>query len=193
MQQKKCIAEFCHPDESPSIDSNSKHMVYVKRGDEVELHTGQVWNVSSVIEQNNLFLESEILKNTANLHTYFIAPSRSFLYRYRCPCVTKPAMQSCVDIIKSTTQHYMRCIAQYVRTNKEIREKLTSEPCIPFLLGHADDFVDPLCCDKLQRPDFVYGVGISRRIPSFIPWKCINNTCDKCGVNKTYKMNACLV
>jgi len=193
VQQRKCIATFFHSDKSSSIDSNSKRMVEVKRGDEVELHAGRVWIVSTVTEQYNLFLESEILENTKNLHANFISPSRSFFYQHRCPCITKPTMQSCVDIITSATQHYMRGIAKYIRTNKEIRDQLTSEPWIPFLSGHAEDFVDQLCCGKLLHPELECGVGSSRRIPSFLEWKCINNTCDECGVNKKYKMDECLV
>ena len=82
VQQRKCIADVCHSDESSSINSNSKCIVEVKRGDEVELHAGRVWNISTVTEQYNLFLESDILENTTNLHGDFIAPSCSFFYRH---------------------------------------------------------------------------------------------------------------
>ena len=145
VQQRKCIAAFCHSEESSSIDSNSKRMVEVKRGQEIELHVGRVWNVLTVTEQYNLFMESETLENSKNLHADFVSPSRSFFYKHRCPCVAVPTMQSCVDIITSATQHYMRGIAKYVRTNKEIREKMTFELWIPFLSEYAEGFVDQLC------------------------------------------------
>ena len=193
IQQRKCVEEFCHSEESSSIDSNSKRMVEVKRGQEIELHVGRVWNVLTVTEQYNLFLESEILEKTKNLHPEFISPSRSFFYKNRCHCVAVPTMQSCVDIITSATQHYMRCIAKYVRTNKEIRDQLTSESWIPLLCGYVEDFVDALCCDKVQHPNLVCGIGSSKRIPSFLQWKCINNTCDECGVNKKFRMDECVV
>ena len=48
VQQRKCIVALYHSDESLSIDSTSKRMVEVNRGEEIELHVGRVWSASTV-------------------------------------------------------------------------------------------------------------------------------------------------
>ena len=107
-----------------------------------------------------------------------------------CGSTTK---QSCVDIIKSAMQHYMRAISKYVRTNKTIRDQLTTTPWIKLLSGHAEDLVHSICCEKLPHPALKYGLGSSTHIPTLLQWPCIYGTCQSCGIETKHEMSTCTV
>lgn len=120
------ILTFYHSDESSSIDSNSRRIVEIKNGDTIEKHVGHVWNVLTVDEKYLMYCESEVAENFITQYGYqFRSASRSFFYSCYCKCLINPSMQSCVNIITSSIQHYMRAISKYMRTHKEIRDKLT--------------------------------------------------------------------
>jgi len=193
--QIQCVKDFCHSDESSTIDSNSKRLVAVKNGNRVEQHVGRVWLVSTIDEQYALFCESDTMQTYLQLHPNFKAPSCSYFYDLRCSCVANPTMQSCVDIWVSSAQQYMRAISKYIRTNKAMRDALTSTSWVPLLSGHVDEFIDSICCGKVLHPDLVCGVGLAKRIPSFIPWHCLQGDCLNCGIEKVHKIseNICLM
>ena len=83
----------------------------------------------------------------------------------------------------------MRAIGQYIRQNKNIRDRLLSQTWVNLLSGHTEDFVLSSCCAKVPHPDLVCGIGLSRRIPSFHRWDCIHGKCDKCGIEKIHKIS----
>ena len=193
--QIQSVKEFCHSDESSTIDSNSKRLVEVKSDDKVEKHVGRVWIVSTIDEQHALFLESETVQTYLQLHPTYKPPSRSYFYDLRCPCLALPTIQSCINIWISSAQQYMRAISKYIRTNKTIKDALTSTSWVRLLTGHVDEFIDSVCCQKVPHPELVCGVGLSKRIPSFIPWSCLHGDCANCGIEKVHKIseNKCLM
>ena len=188
-KQEQCILTFCHSDESSTIDSNSKRLVEVIRDGKIERHVGRVWAVRTIDEQYTLFCESDTVADNLALNSDFKIPSRSYFYSHRCPCVALPTMQSCVDIKMSSCAHYMRAIGKYIRQNKNIRDKLTSQTWVPLLSGHAEDFVQSICCDKVPHPILVCGIGLAQRIPSFHPWDCLHGKCVNCGIEKMHKIS----
>ena len=99
-----------------------------------------------------------------------------------------PSMHSCVDITASSMNHYTRTISKYIRTSKEVRQKLTDTTWIHLLSGTAYTFVDSACCAKVPHPQLYCSNGSSRRIPLFIPWKYIHGTCDNWGLKKKRKL-----
>ena len=115
--QRKCIADFCHSDDSSSIDSNSHKIITV----DGEKHVARVWHTKTVNEQYTLFLHSDVLHQYHQMHPHFRTPSRSLFYHNRCKCVSAPVMQSCVDIHTSSLVHYMRAIGKFVRNNDSIK------------------------------------------------------------------------
>ena len=123
--QKESIAEFCHSDESSSIDSNSRKIIIVAG----EQHVGRVWSVKTVNEQYSLFKQSEVIERYIDRYPDFVIPSRSTFIKYRCACVSPPVMQSCVDICTSGLMHYMRALAKFVRKRSDIRDQLNACGC----------------------------------------------------------------
>ena len=184
--QQQCVDDFCHCDESSNIDSNSRRTVKVTNEDGiVEKHVGRVWLVSTVDEQYNLFLNSETVQNYLTLHQSFIVPSRSFFYRRRCPCITNPSLQSCVDIIRSSLKHYISALSRYIHKNKDVKDQLTRENWLPLLGGDSEEFVYFTCCKRIEHPVLTCGVGSNKKIPKFIQWKCAYGECNECGVKKS--------
>ena len=116
--QKESIAEFCHSDESSSIDSNSRKIIIVTG----EQHVGRVWSVKTVNEQYSLFKQSEVIERYIDRYPDFVIPSRSTFIKYRCACVSHPVMQSCVNICTSRLMQYMRALANFVKKHGVILE-----------------------------------------------------------------------
>jgi len=123
--QKEAIDEFCHSDESSSIDSNSRKIIIVTG----EQHVARVWSVKTVNEQYSLFKQSEVIERYIDRYPDFAIPSRSTFIKYRCACVSPPVMQSCVDICTSGLMHYMRTLAKFVRKRSDIRDELNACGC----------------------------------------------------------------
>ena len=69
--------DFCHAEEASSIDSNSRRIVKVKRGEEYEKHVGRVWRVPTIQEQYKLFLQSETVAKYSTLFPNFIPPKKN--------------------------------------------------------------------------------------------------------------------
>ena len=123
--QKESIANFCHSDESSSIDSNSRKVIIVTG----EQHVGRVWSVKTVNEQYSLFKQSEVIERYINRYPDFVIPSRSTFIKYRCACISPSVMQSCVDICTSGLMHYMRALAKFVRKRSDVRDQLNACGC----------------------------------------------------------------
>ena len=49
--QKKCVLDFCHSEDSSSIDSNSRKIIDVNG----EKHVGRVWLAKTINEQYKMF------------------------------------------------------------------------------------------------------------------------------------------
>ena len=79
-RQYQAVSDFCHSDESSTIESNSKYVVDVKRGSTIEKHVIMVWIVSTIDEQHALFCESDILLSYTVLYTCYKVSRRRFFY-----------------------------------------------------------------------------------------------------------------
>ena len=117
---KRCVLEFCHSNESLSIDSNSCKILIVNG----KKHVGRVWLFPTIREQYTLFLYSEIVNTNENLHNDFIVPSMSHFYHDCYVCVSKPVIQSCIDLCTSALKYYMHEIGNYIRVHRYFREQL---------------------------------------------------------------------
>ena len=182
--QRKCVLDFCHSEDSSSIDSNSRKIIDVNG----EKHVGRVWLAKTINEQYKMFLTSEIVENYLRKEPGFIAPSLSFYYNNRCPCVSCPVMQSCVDIPMSKTIHYMRALRKVIRKRPEIKEALDNCECDQhkqdtkdqwqtYLASRVEDLIEHSCCGRTAHPHLKYGAGSSTRIPQLLRWDCVNNVC----------------
>ena len=166
-----------------------------------EKHVGRVWVVPTIREQYTLFGQSEAVDKYKNLDPNFLVPSMSFFYLNRCPCVTRPVMQSCVDLRTSQLQHYMRAIGKYIRVHPLIKEKLNRCHCPQhaldkrhwqsYLSGPVEEFIESTCCAKVAHPHLVVGVGSSSRIPKLLNRRCVMNNCADCGVEKNMMLSTC--
>ena len=68
--QKKFVIEFCHSDESSSVDSN-RHKCIKIDGDD---HAPRVWNVLTINEQYDSLCWSELAQMYANRYPGFKVP-----------------------------------------------------------------------------------------------------------------------
>ena len=178
LKQEQSVIDFCHSDESSSIDSNSKRFLGIDRNGTIEKRVGRVWAVSTMNEQYTLFFQSDTVLEYTAVNTEYEIPSRSFFYSRRCPCVANPTMQPCVDIYISAAIQYTRAISKFIRTNKEICNTLTKALWVQLLSGHVKECIDSICCAKVSHPSLACGVGLLYRVPSFHKWVCINGSCN---------------
>ena len=130
--------------------------------------------------------------------------SRSIFYLHRCPRVSAPVKQSCVDIYTISLVNYMRGIGKFIRNNKMIKRKLEECKCAQhqirqvqqwqaYLSKRGEDLVEISCCSKIIHPYLSYGVGSSARTPKLLQRKCVNKECDRCGVDRKLKMKECRI
>ena len=190
--QEESIIKFSHSDESSTIDSNSRRVVKIEKEGLIEEHVGRVWCALTVDEKYLMYTKSEVVEDHFSQYgDEFVVPGRSFFHKHCCPCVRNPSMQSCVDTRISKMEHYMRAIAKYIRKHTEVRDQLTGKAWVQLLSGCAEDFIASTCCAPVLHPHLVCGIGTSRRVPSFIKWKCINSLCNECGVDKKHDISSC--
>ena len=185
--------DFCHAEEASSIDSNSRRIVRVKRGEEYEKHVGRVWRVPTIQEQYKLFLQSETVAKYSTLFPDFIPPKKTRFYELCCPCVGRQSRQSCVDLRTSGMQQYMRAISKFLRNNKEMKDALTvvDKNWTSLLGGYVEDFIDAAQCDLVAHECLAVGVGSTRRVPKFAKWECAEGKCPTC--KEKLKINECEV
>ena len=74
--QRKCVLDFCHSEDSLSIDSNSRKIIDVNG----KKHVGRVWLAKTINEQYKMFLTSEIVEDNLRQEPGFVVPSVSFYY-----------------------------------------------------------------------------------------------------------------
>ena len=196
--QKQSVLDFCHSDDSSSIDSNSHKTIIVNK----VKHIGRVWSANKINEQYMMFLTSDIADEYKQNSAEFPLPSLSFFYHNRCPCVSPPVMQSCVDIIMSTAMHYMWSLNKVSRKRPELKEQLATCNCIQhqkvhtdqwqtYLRRRVDDMVKLSCCNQIPHPNLKYGTGSQSRVPLLLQWKCVRNTCTECGDDCKLTMTIC--
>jgi len=162
--KEECMLAFCHSDESSTIDSNSRRIIDVIVDGVNEKHVGRVWNVFTLNEKYELFLQSETVEECMNRHPSFSPPSRSLFHKSVCKCVRNPTSQSCVDIIASAQVH-----------------------------GFCEEFIDETCCPKVPHPNLKCGYGSTAFIPKFTKWKCANGECNACGIENKLRISECTI
>ena len=106
-------------------------------------------------------------------------------------------LQSCVDLVKSSVYHYMRGLSQFIRTNKIIRDRLKELPqnqqWHTLLNKTVSTFVDSTYCERVPHTALAIGVGSSRYVPRLLSFDCVQNKCDKCGIEKKLLFSMCTV
>ena len=81
--QKQCIRDFCHSEESLSIDSNfSKTAAVTIHGGTVEHHAQRVFLANTFLEMYQIFLQSESLIEYNTNHPNFSVPSLTTFKKY---------------------------------------------------------------------------------------------------------------
>ena len=129
-KQEQSILDFCHSDESSSIESNSKYVLEIDRKGTIEKYVGRVWAICTINKQYALCCQSDTVLEYTAVHTEYEIPIRNCFYLRRCPCVANSTMQACVDIYMSVAIQCMRVISKFIRTNKEIHDTLTAAPWV---------------------------------------------------------------
>ena len=59
------------------------------------------------------------------------------------------------------------------------------------LSGTVEAFVEASCFPRRRFEHLCCGVGQSAKDPLFLGWKCVNNTCNACSVEKNLNMGEC--
>ena len=139
------------------------------------------------------------MEEFTRLHSNYLTPSRTFFYQNRCPFVSAPVLQSCVDIRTSSLTHYMRALAKYIRNNRQVQLSLDMCTCPQhrlansvqwqnFLNDRHEHLVEYSCCSKVPHRQLAIGIGSGFKIPKLIPWKCVWNNCGNYGIENKLKM-----
>ena len=67
-----------------------------------------------------MFVSSDIANEYTRNNTQFILPSMFYFYYNRCPRVSPPVLQSCIDIRIFGAMHYMRVLNTVSRKRPEL-------------------------------------------------------------------------
>ena len=195
--QRRCVRDFCHSEDSSSIDSNSRKIITING----RPHVGRVWLAKTIDEQYQMFLVSDVLENITTQESQFHVPSKSFFYHNRCPCVSSPVLQSCVDIHMSKCMHYMRALGKFIRRpdikmmleccDCEQHKKIKTEQWQTYMSSRVEDIVELSCCQRAAHPHLKYGIGSGARVPNLLKWDCVNNVCVACGVDTKLQLKTC--
>lgn len=59
------------------------------------------------------------------------------------------------------------------------------------LKGRPKSLIEGTCFDAVEDEYLTKGVGKTRTIPRFIPWKCICGKCNDCGIDRNLKVSEC--
>ena len=174
IQQRRCVEDFCHSDDSSSIDSNSRKIITI----DGRPHVGRVWLAKTLDEQYQMFLISDVLQDMTSQEPQFHVPSKSFFYHNRCPCVSSPVLQSCVDINMSKCMHYMRALCKVIRRPDmktmleccgcEQHKKIKTEQWQTYLSSRVEDLVEASCCNRTAHPHLTYGIGSGAGVPKLL-------------------------
>ena len=130
------------------------------------------------------------------MYPKYTLPPLICFYRKRCKYVSRPIMQSCVELQTSGLWHYMQEIAKCVWVNPLVREHINNFNCmqhkwLTYLSGRVKNFVDSIYCERVSHLHLSVGAGSSLLTPKVIKWNYINNTCLKCGVEKLQDVSRC--
>ena len=158
----------------------------------------------TVDEQFDAMRMSQLADAYRSRDPEFILPSRSFFYQNRCPCVSVPVLQSCVDLEKSSLYHIMRALHKFIQTNRSIRDRLDTCNCeqhsLPkkqqwqwYLNKTVSDFIDSTCCARVAHHALTIGIGSSSSVPKLLGFHCVNNECEKCGIEHNLLFSKCKI
>ena len=59
--------------------------------------------------------------------------------------------------------------------------------------GTVNAMVDASCCQRSKKEYLCVGVGLTKKDPSFLNWKCVNDACNECGVERKLGMTKCSI
>ena len=203
---KSYIDEFCHDDNNPhQIDSNDKKMT-IRDG---VSHPRRIWDgYYNYNKKYQSFLKSQQYTRFCNDHPD-LSIGRTIFHSHICPCLKNPTKQSCVDIIMSGIDQYLKTMREILRTNLCFRRTLETCDCehckkrkdddkpslaTVFLSMNARMVIESTCCEAVDHPDLSVGVGSSKLCPKFVPWNCVfqdvdddddigDGSCTNCGLD----------
>ena len=161
-----------------------------------EKHPGRIWDVSTWDERYKIFKTSQVVSSYLTINNFKL-PSRSSLFRHSCKCLANPTSKSCVDIIKSALFHYRIAIANELRNNLQLKNKLLTCTCplhtkdkdnqwTSHLHTSVEKFIYFSTCERVSHPE----LACEEYVPKFIPWDCANGICAKCGPS-TINLTSC--
>ena len=115
-------------------------------------------------------------------------PITKLFHQNKCKYVCRPSTQSCVDIIVSSAQYYMRALDTFLQANRSFKRQLYGRFCRnheweQMLAGTVEDFVDSTCCKKEKVSTYAVVLDNVLRIHLFQMEMC-EKKCEVCGVSK---------
>ena len=113
-------------------------------------------------------------------------------------------LQSYVDLEKISLYHIMRVLHKFIQTNRSIRDRLNNcnyeQHRLPkqqrwqwYLNNTVCDFIDSMCCARVLHHESTIGIGSSSSIPKLLGCHCVNNECDKCGIEHSLLFSKCKI
>eukprot|EP00979_Chaetoceros_neogracilis_P004673 scaffold806_cov201-Chaetoceros_neogracile.AAC.3 len=190
------ISDYSHNnDNSHRPDSNESKAKTIKG----TVHRPRIWeNVLTQKEKHADFIESTEYAQFKAQYPDLTIPTDVFMEQV-CKCIRNPKDESCVDIDYSELEEFASAIRLAVRNDPMLRESIEQCTCeahttegsqtIDTIVKETTvrEIIEATCCAAVEDPNMACGVGTSKLIPKFIPWKCIcsNNSCEDCGIERT--------
>ena len=191
------MLDLYHSDGSSYIDSNLRKSILVDNAK----YIARVWSAKTIKEQYLMFVSSDIANDYKRDNAQFTLPSMSYFYYNRCPCVSPPVLQSCVDICMSGAMHYIRALNKVSRKRPELKEQLGTCKFVQYKKARIDQWKTYLerrvedmiisCCQWTQYPNLKYGTGSRTKVSSLVQWKYVRNECTVYGVDGKLQMETC--
>jgi hypothetical protein len=190
------ISDYSHNDDnSHRPDSNESKAKTIKG----TVHRPRIWeNVLTQKEKHADFIESTEYAQFKAQYPDLTIPTDVFMEQV-CKCIRNPKDESCVDIDYSELEEFASAIRLAVRNDPMLKESIEQCTCEAHTTEGSQtidtivkgttvrEIIEATCCAAVEDPNMACGVGTSKLIPKFIPWKCIcsNNSCEDCGIERT--------
>ena len=186
-----------------------------------EKHPIRIWeDMTTWDEKYEDFKASEEYKQFKELNPDQTIGKTNFR-KFVCPCLKDPKLESCVDLILTQVEECARAIDRALKEDREFKRKLDTCTCylhrtfqynklfknVSTLSSHCSfvpieelvrgktvrGIIKNTCCPAVPDEDLACGHEASKRVPSFIPWSCINDAklCQGCLKKQPMRHDIC--
>jgi hypothetical protein len=150
-----CVSDFCHPEESSRLDTESYRCIKVKDPitNSSEPHPLRVWNEVTLEARYASFSQSDIYKQWQLDNEEKTIGLTSFR-AHVCPCVRDPTSESCVDLIYSQCQEYMVAIRNALKYRPSIKNRIEVCECAMHKSARERRAIMELILDATANEEF---------------------------------------